>query len=198
MDAIDHRQELSGKRITGTRDSSGRRSASMLNKVFRQIDVLDKGLDAAWKRNEVLANNIANADTPGFKRYDAEFEHVFQNALGDGSSSFFDASASGSAVNAAARFTQSGALRDEFRHAVAGGGGDFAEESFAGRMAQINRDVATNVSRDGDQSMRMDGNSVDVDYEMTELAKNALLYDSITYATSKEIGRIKIVLNEGR
>uniref|UniRef100_UPI00405792B6 flagellar basal body rod protein FlgB n=1 Tax=Acetatifactor sp. TaxID=1872090 RepID=UPI00405792B6 len=50
--------------------------------AFDYINVLDKAADASWLRNEAIANNIANATTPGYKRQDVEFEAVLQRALG--------------------------------------------------------------------------------------------------------------------
>ncbi len=49
--------------------------------VFDYINVLDKAADAAWLRNEVISNNIANADTPGYKRQDVNFEAQLEKAL---------------------------------------------------------------------------------------------------------------------
>ena len=46
------------------------------------MNVLDKAADASWKRNDVLANNIANADTPGYKRKDVQFETYLIGAIG--------------------------------------------------------------------------------------------------------------------
>ena len=42
--------------------------------VFSYINVLDKAADAAWLRNEAISNNIANVDTPNYKRQDVTFE----------------------------------------------------------------------------------------------------------------------------
>ena len=54
--------------------------------AFNYINLLDKAADASWKRNEVIANNIANVDTPGYKRKDVQFETFLQSALlGDNS-----------------------------------------------------------------------------------------------------------------
>ncbi|MBQ4537940.1 MAG: flagellar basal body rod protein FlgB [Lachnospiraceae bacterium] len=50
--------------------------------AFDYINVLDKAADAAWLRNEAIANNIANVDTPGYKRQDVAFEAELQKALG--------------------------------------------------------------------------------------------------------------------
>ena len=51
--------------------------------AFDYINVLDRAADAAWQRNEVISNNIANVDTPGYKRQDVAFESVLQQALGN-------------------------------------------------------------------------------------------------------------------
>lgn len=49
--------------------------------VFDYINVLDKAADASWLRNEVIANNIANDDTPGYKRQDVAFEDQLKQAM---------------------------------------------------------------------------------------------------------------------
>lgn len=49
--------------------------------VYDYINVLDKAADASWIRNEVIANNIANVDTPGYKRQDVTFESELERAL---------------------------------------------------------------------------------------------------------------------
>ena len=66
--------------------SGGRK---MLNtNAFDYINVLDKAADASWLRNEAIANNIANATTPGYKRQDVAFESELRKALGyDGTES---------------------------------------------------------------------------------------------------------------
>ena len=51
--------------------------------VFDYINVMGKTADASWKRNEILANNIANVDTPRYKRQDINFEAQLRQALGN-------------------------------------------------------------------------------------------------------------------
>ena len=51
--------------------------------AFDYINVLNRAADAAWQRNEAISNNIANVDTPGYKRQDVAFESVLQPALGN-------------------------------------------------------------------------------------------------------------------
>lgn len=49
--------------------------------AFDYINVLDKAADASWLRNEAIANNIANVDTPYYKRQDVNFEDALSQAL---------------------------------------------------------------------------------------------------------------------
>ena len=49
--------------------------------VYNYINVLDKAADGAWMRNQAIAHNIANADTPGYKRQDVSFEEELKHAL---------------------------------------------------------------------------------------------------------------------
>ena len=50
--------------------------------AFNYINVLDKAADASWIRNNAIANNIANVDTPGYKRQDIDFQSVLRKELG--------------------------------------------------------------------------------------------------------------------
>ena len=49
--------------------------------AYDSINVLDKAADAAAMRNELIANNIANQDTPGYKRQDVDFEGQLKKAM---------------------------------------------------------------------------------------------------------------------
>lgn len=63
--------------------------------AFDYINVLDKAADAAWLRNEVIANNISNVDTPGYKRQDVAFESELQKAMGSNRYKSTDAKVAG-------------------------------------------------------------------------------------------------------
>ena len=62
--------------------------------VYDYINVLDKAADAAWLRNDAIANNIANADTPGYKRQDVSFENELRHAILGASGGSMDAKVS--------------------------------------------------------------------------------------------------------
>lgn len=50
--------------------------------VFDYINIMDKAADASWKRESAISNNIANTDTPGYKRQDVDFESALKQELG--------------------------------------------------------------------------------------------------------------------
>lgn len=49
--------------------------------MYNYINVLDKAADAANMRNEIITNNLANVDTPNYKRKDVSFEQYLEQAL---------------------------------------------------------------------------------------------------------------------
>lgn len=51
--------------------------------AFDYINVLDKAADASWLRESTLVNNIANATTPDYKRYDVDFQSLLAMELTD-------------------------------------------------------------------------------------------------------------------
>lgn len=53
--------------------------------AYNYINVLSKAADASWTRNEILSNNIANNDTPNYKRKDVSFENYLLEELAGGS-----------------------------------------------------------------------------------------------------------------
>ena len=44
--------------------------------MFKDISLMGQILGAKWLRNQVLSNNIANAETPNYKRSDVSFEEI--------------------------------------------------------------------------------------------------------------------------
>ena len=50
--------------------------------IYNYVNILDKAADASSFRNELISNNIANVDTPNYKRKDLNFENILQAELG--------------------------------------------------------------------------------------------------------------------
>ncbi len=49
--------------------------------AFSYINILDKAADASWTRENLIANNIANAQTPGYKRQDIDFQSLLKKEI---------------------------------------------------------------------------------------------------------------------
>ena len=49
--------------------------------AYNYINVLDKALDASNLRETVISNNMANINTPGYKRREVDFESLLRQEL---------------------------------------------------------------------------------------------------------------------
>ena len=56
--------------------------------AFDYMNVLNKAASASWEREQLISNNIANADTPGYKRRDLDFESTLESELGKSNASY--------------------------------------------------------------------------------------------------------------
>jgi len=119
----------------------------MSDNMFSNINYLKKSLDTSWIRNNVYSNNIANVDTPGYKRKRVEFENMLQKVL-----------------------------------------------NKEGKMS-INSIDPIIVEDNTTSSFRIDGNNVDPEVEMVELAKNQIKYNSLINQVSYEFKMLKTVIN---
>ena len=64
-----------------------RKGEIMINSnAYNYINVLSKAADASWTRNEIITNNLANVDTPGYKRKDVSFQNYLLQELTSGDS----------------------------------------------------------------------------------------------------------------
>lgn len=56
--------------------------STLLNtSIYDYMRVMDKAADAAWIRNDCIQNNLANVNTPGYKREDVDFKAQLKQAL---------------------------------------------------------------------------------------------------------------------
>ena len=138
--------------------------------AFSYINVLDKAADASWLREATITNNLANVDTPGFKRKDVDFEGVLKTELGrtDG------------------KTIQTLVGKDANRQYVT-----LDQKVKDLHMNHLNATAYTDSSN---FSYRLDGNNVDVDTEQVELASEQLRYTALTDSITHEISRFKSVL----
>lgn len=47
----------------------------------KTVDFLQSALQGSWRRNEAIASNIANYNTPGYKRVEVNFEETLRDQL---------------------------------------------------------------------------------------------------------------------
>jgi len=78
------------------------------------IDLHKKSLEYLWKKQEVTLNNIANAETPGYKEKYVTFEETYKSrldaALHVGDSSYVNDKINSSHYNVVERNTESARL----------------------------------------------------------------------------------------
>ena len=128
------------------------------------LDVGSRAMAAASLRHEVLSNNIANVNTPYFKRSYVRFEDLLKKELGLDNDPLMKV------------------VRTHDRHLPI---------PFHGKVRPV-------IEQDETTNMRLDGNNVDIDIEMAEVAKNQLYYSAMATALGGHISRLKNVINSGQ
>lgn len=58
----------------------------MLDALFGNLPVIEKSLSGLTAREQALAQNVANADTPGYKRIEVSYERQLRDAITQASS----------------------------------------------------------------------------------------------------------------
>ena len=56
----------------------------MFNGMYTSLNYLQMSLDGIWQRDMVISHNIANIETPNYKRQDVSFEDQLKDIIGDG------------------------------------------------------------------------------------------------------------------
>lgn len=136
----------------------------MIQNLYGKSSVLEKSLNAAWARNDVISQNLANVDTPEYKRKDIAFEEFLNDSMG--------------------KTSLEGNLTDKRHIPINSGNVEKIEPAL--------------VEDNSDSSMRIDGNNVDIDSEMANLAKNQIKYNALIQMINGSYSMIKSVISEGR
>lgn len=136
----------------------------MLASDLNALQLLQTALRVADVRQQVYANNIANAETPGFKRQDVTFESVLAQALGSSPTVGLGQQtmpvAGGSAVN--------------WQAALA---------------------VTPQIVQDTQTSVDHNGNNVDLDAEMSNMAENQIKYNALVQDISARMSRLRTAID---
>lgn len=133
--------------------------------ISRAHDLMKSAMDYRAARQDMIAGNIANADTPFYRPRDIRFEEMLEQKS---ASIFADKS-----------HTLNMSRTD----------GAHLSGSEAGSSSK-----PTTFFRDGHMA-RNDGNSVDLDVETTELAKNSTMFNALSAALKKDSALFKSVID---
>jgi len=130
----------------------------------RNMEILRREMGVATLRRNVIANNIANANTPNFKRSDVNFESQLKRAL------------------------DSEKVKLPFKEFIT----DPRHISFNKPMDW--RDVRPRRVLDYLTESRNNGNNVDIEQEGIDSLNNQLVYTTLAQVISSEFQRVNIVL----
>ncbi|MDY0408154.1 flagellar basal body rod protein FlgB [Virgibacillus soli] len=130
-----------------------------MNLFSNTITSLERSLDYAAKKNQVISNNIANIDTPNYKAKDVLFKDMLHAAMDD----------------------KMQAKKTSEKHL------DFDNNGQAYEVVTNNHTMFNH-----------NGNNVDVDKEMAELAKNQIYYQSLIERLNGNFKNIETVIRGGR
>ncbi|RIV20824.1 flagellar basal body rod protein FlgB [Alicyclobacillaceae bacterium I2511] len=134
-----------------------------MNPNIAAISVLQHAMDAANLRQQVYANNIANAQTPGFKSSNVEFQSLLSQAL----------------------LTPGQASNPASTSAV----GQTPTLNWAAGVAvqpQVVTDTQTKISNNG--------NNVNIDAQMAQLAENQVYYNTLLQATQMQLAQFQTAI----
>jgi len=130
---------------------------------------LEQSLDVRLVEHNVLAGNVANADTPGYRPKELDFSQAMAAAQ--------QASAT------------DGMAATDARHLDASGGTmDGSRATSAATML---------IRQGGGSSPSIDGNEVDIDRVMAGLAENGLQYGASAKAAGKKLAILRYVVSDG-
>ena len=131
---------------------------------------LQSALDVRLDRQNVLNGNLANLDTPGYSPRDLDFDKALAAA---------EATTKGNDVVAASS--------------------EPAREGFmpVNNPHPVGTDSSAFVHVAQDLQTGLDGNGVDLDKTMVELARNSLLYGAAAKAVGKKLALLRYVATDG-
>lgn len=126
----------------------------------QKISVISQAMNLRTQRHQVLASNIANADTPNYKARDFSFESAMRNAMSG--------------------------------NTTAGGVG--LARTSAGHMEGSSNGGPAALMYRADVQSAVDGNTVDMDVERSNITENALQYQILTQLISEQFKGMRSAL----
>ncbi|AJW46674.1 flagellar basal body rod protein FlgB [Ralstonia mannitolilytica] len=132
----------------------------MVDKLDQLFGFQEQALRLRSQRHQILASNIANADTPNFKARDFDFQSALQKAVGQHSGNALPMTAT-----AAGHLNVNGAPAGEVTPMQAS-------------LSQQTKALQGEVQYRTSQQPSIDGNTVDMDGERMRFADNTVRYEA--------------------
>jgi flagellar basal-body rod protein FlgB len=149
----------------------------MIGKLDEALRFQQTALSLRAERQQVLASNIANADTPNYKARDVDFNSALSSAMAKGGVTTTTSSATAAAPGL---------------NAVASALSRTSPTHLAGKPAGMTASGAQLLYRQTAVQGNVDGNTVDMDVERNQFADNALRYEAgVTFVS----GQIRSLLS---
>ena len=126
--------------------------------------IIDMALDYRAARQDIIASNIANADTPFYRSRDISFEETLRAKKAE---VFQDNSSKLSLAQ--------------------------TDDAHIPLSSEKSSFKPTLFFRDGHMA-RNDGNSVDIDVETTEMSKNSIMFNALISSRKKSAGIFRSVI----
>jgi len=152
-------------------------------KIFDStLGLLERALDARLLRHNLLAGNLANADTPGFVPRDIDFAA----AVREGAS---EAEGAPPVPTRSMTFASAG-------HAMGGSAGSAGDIPLSAAGTGIGAAGSPVVAVQG-AAAGLDGNAVDVDRALAAVAENAIQYGAAARAAQKKLAILRYAASDG-
>ncbi|WP_227395541.1 flagellar basal body rod protein FlgB [Jeotgalibacillus aurantiacus] len=129
-----------------------------MNLFAGTIQQLEQGLQYSSIKQKVIANNVANVDTPGYKSKGVSFQKMLQSEI---------------------QMSSNAIHKTDPRH---------FDLSVSGQSVSVSKRP---------YSVRENGNGVDMDKEMADLATNQIYYNSLIERISGKFGSLNSVIKGG-
>ncbi|ALK98538.1 flagellar basal-body rod protein FlgB [Massilia sp. WF1] len=142
----------------------------MIGKLDDYLRFNETALSLRSQRQELLASNIANADTPNYKARDIDFSNALQGAL-------------------AKAAQQPGQLATTAQGHIANGPAAADGKTLTDGTPVLYRNVSQGA---------VDGNTVDMDTERTQFADNALRYEAGITMINHQIHNLLAAIQGGQ
>jgi len=137
------------------------------------IKVLAKSVDLRTRNQNLITSNLANAETPGYTPKRLEFEGQLQSAVKKASVRSGATGGSGSVTHPA-------------HIPLKGGGGE--------QISQVRGTVVETPAK----TPGRDGNSVELENEMSQMMQNQVLFNASVQLLAKKFEGIRSALREGK